>query len=182
VDTALVAPGPSSTVVVYILVLTGDDSPAVVEGVSGGGVRWREIGSVSRAPAAPRRLAVFSATEVRGGPLTISFPRASSTGVLWAVVELTGPIGSITPFAWPELRSSAAASSEGSLPVPILVGFGVGTATHVSAVPPARNLAQATLVGFSASLAVHWSRSSRVSATWTDPAHAIAIAVPLDQT
>jgi hypothetical protein len=180
VDTAPVAPGPSSTVVVFILVLTGDDSPAMVEGVAGGGVRWREVGSVSRAPAAPRRLTVFSATEIRGGPLTISFPRAPRTGVLWAVVELSGPIDSVTPYAWPELRSSAAASSEGSA-IPILVGFGVGTASHVSAAPPARSLAQATLAGFSASLAVHWSRSSPVSATWSDPAHTIAIAVPLDQ-
>jgi hypothetical protein len=180
VDTAPIAPGPSSFVVVYILVLTADDSPAMVEGVSGGGVRWRDMGSVSREPAAPRRLTVFSARKVHGGPLKISFPRAPRTGVLWAVVELSDPIGSITPFAWPELRSSAAASSEGS-PVPILVGFGVGTASHVSAVPPARGLARATLVGFSASLSVHWSPSSRVSATWSDPAHTIAIAIPLDQ-
>jgi hypothetical protein len=124
---------------------------------------------------------MFSATEVGGGPLKISLPRAPRTGVLWAVIELSGPIGSITPSAWPELRSVAAASSAGSA-APILVGFGIGTASHVSAVLPARRLAQPTLVGFSASLAVHWSRSSPVSATWSDPAHAIAIAVPFDQT
>ena len=180
VDTAPVAPGPSSSVLVYILVLTGDESPAMVERVSGGGVRWRQVGSVSRAPAAPRQLTVFSATEVHGGPLRISLPSAPRTGVLWAVVELSGPIGSITPSAWPELRSAAAAPSEGSA-APILVGFGIGTASHVSAALPARRLAQPTLVGLSASLAVYWSPSSPVSATWSDPAHAIAIAIPFDQ-
>ncbi len=181
IDTAPIAPDPSSVVVAYVLLRPGDDSPATVEGVSGGGVGWRQVGSASRAPAAPRRLTAFAATGVDGGPLTISFPRSAGTGVLWAVVELPGSIGSITPLAWPDVRSSATASSEGRI-APILVGFGVGTASPVSAVPPARSLDQATLEAFSISLSVHWSRSSRVSATWPDPAHAIAVALELDPT
>ena len=78
VITAPVTPGPSSSVVVYILVLTGDDSPAVVDKVSGGGVRWREVGSVSRTPAAPRQLTMFSASEVHDGPLRILHPPCSA--------------------------------------------------------------------------------------------------------
>jgi hypothetical protein len=176
IETEEISPRPKSVVVVFILVLTTDDSAASVDGVSGGDVPWRQLQVAQRSPGAPRSLTAFIASGVHEGPLVISIPRSGRSGVLWTVVESSDRVVGSTKQSWETAPSSATASGTGGNTA-TLIGFGLGTTSWIRARPPAHRLGQTTLAGVSASLAVGWSRASTISITWSAPAHVIAIGV-----
>jgi hypothetical protein len=183
VTTAPITPDPTSTVLVGVSTLTGE-APAPVPSLTGGGVRWTPLTSVTEVRngvSGPRLLTLFASEGVSSGPLTIGVPPQDRQNVSWSVVQASGRVvqtGSTgEPLAGPPAQVSLPAAPSGT----VVAFFLVGTGSTINAVAPARKLGQGDTPTFPSSTSTQVSAAQTVQLTWRPdgPGHYLGLIVEM---
>lgn len=183
VQTAPITPGRATQVLVGVSTLAGS-GPAPVPSLTGGGVRWTQLASVTEVRdgvAGPRLLTLFASAGVGSGPLTISVPPQPKQELSWSVVQAKGDVvqkGSTgKPLAGPPAQVSLPQPPTGT----VVAFFLVGTSSTINAVAPAKKLGQGDTPAFRSSTSTEVSTSQTVQLMWTPdgPGHYLGLIVEM---
>ena len=184
IQTAPITPRRKTTVLVGVSTLTAGSLPAPVPSLTGGGVRWTQLGSVTKVEngvGSSRRLTVFASAEVGSGPLTISVPAQRKQDVSWSVVESMGTVAQMgstdTALAGPPAQVSLPRPPTGT----VVAFFLVGTGSSINAEAPATKLGQGDTPAFPSSTSTQVSGAQTVQLTWTPdgPGHYLGLIVEM---
>jgi hypothetical protein len=183
VQTAPIKPGRTNSVLVGISTLTSS-APAPVPSLSGGGVRWTQLASVTEVRngvGGPRLLTLFASAGVGSGPLTISVPPQPKQDVSWSVVQAKGRVVQMgttgLPLAGPPAQVALPDPPTGT----VVAFFLVGTSATINAVAPAKELGQGDTGVFPSSTSTQVSAAQTVELRWTPdgPGHYLALIVEM---
>ena len=183
VQTAPITPGRTNAVLVGISTLAGS-GPAPVPSLTGGGVRWTPLDSVSKVEngvAGPRLLTLFMSKGVGSGPLTISLPPQPKQELSWSVVQAKGSVVQMGTTDMPLAGPPAQVSLPGPPTGTVVAFFLVGTSSTINAVAPATKLGQGDTPSFPSSTSTEVSGAQTVQLTWTPdgPGHYLSIIVEM---
>ena len=183
VQTAPIRPGRTNSVLVGITTLAGS-GPAPVPSLTGGGVRWTQLDSVTEVRdglAGPRLLTLFASTGVGPGPLTISVAPQPKQELSWSVVQAKGSVVQMgttgLPLAGPPAQVSLPDPPTGT----VLGFFLIGTGSTINAVAPATKLGQGDTPSFPNSTSTQVTAAQTVQLRWTPdgPGHYLALIVEM---
>ena len=184
VNTALISPDPTQTVLVYVSTLTGDGS-APLPTLTGGRVTWAPLLSITKTKAdgspGPRRLTLFARTGVTDGPLTVSVPAMTKQYVSWSIAQARGSVAQVgstgTALAGPPATVTLPNAPIGTA----IAGFLIGSGSTMSGGSSAVKLGQGNTPAFSSSTSTYASAERTIQVTWTPdgPGHYLGVIVEM---
>lgn len=179
IRTAAIAPGPKKRVLVFITIGIGRPVQVATPTLSGGRVTWRLVSSVTRGNHLSRLEVLYTAVGVHRGHLRISFPRMEGW-LAWSIDQTAGRIVQVGTAISKDVATGGRVTSLAvqlpSAPEGVVVaGFASGQTGDLSATSPAVTLGN----GHSSYLSTEsqFARSRTQSASWSQLAHAMVIAV-----